>query len=383
MIIQGQQVKLNRCLSVVEKGLPAKTTLPILNGILLEAGEGYLRFSSSNLELSIQAVEREISVLETGSIVLPNKLADVIRQMSDDDVKISVNDENLRAEIRSGKAVFNLYGMDAAEFPNFTTQEEWSKWSGIEFSAIELREMLKKIIFAVSHDEGRPLFRAVMLHLEKDGNLTAIATDTYRLARLQRFYKGENKYEPNVLLVPGRIINEIIKIIDSTKDEIVKCFFREKEIIFSYGQFTLSSRLVDGKFPEIGGVFPADYKTRITVDKGQLERLLHRAILLAHGQNQMIMLQIDGNLLKVRASSDTGNMDEELILEHKAGDDLEDILLNARFLLDPLRIIEDDHVIMEFNGSLGPCIFYREAEKEGVKEIYQYLVLPIKTEKST
>ena len=383
MIISGEQDKLNKCLSVVEKGLPAKTTLPILNGILLEAGEGYLRFSSSNLELTIHGEEREINVLETGSIVLPGKLADIVRQLSNSDVKISANNENLRAEIRSGKAVFNLYGMDAAEFPNFTTQEEWGKWSGIEFSAIELREMLKKIIFAISHDEGRPLFRAVMLHFDKDGNLTAIATDTYRLARLQRINKGKNNFEPFVLLVPGRILNEIIKIIDSTKDEIVKCFFKEKEIIFSYGKFTLSSRLLDGKFPEISGVFPAGYKTRITVDKGQFERLLHRAVLLAHGQNQMIMLQINENLLKVRASSDTGNMDEELVLEHKTGDDLEDILLNARFLLDPLRVIEDDNVVMEFNGPLGPCIFYCETEKEGVKEIYQYLVLPIKTEKST
>ena len=381
LIINGHQNKLNACLSVVEKGLPSKTTLPILNGILLEAGDDYLRFSSSNLELSIHAVEEEINIIEKGSIVLPGKLVDVVRQLSDDDVKISVNDDNLRAEIKSGKAVFNLYGMDATEFPNFTTKAEWSEWNALEFSAVELKDMLKKIIFAVSHDEGRPLFRAVMLKLEENGNLTAVSTDTYRLARLQRLSKGNEQFDPVVLLVPGRVLTEIIKIIDATSDEMIKCYFKEKEIIFCYRQFTFSSRLLDGKFPEISGVFPLDYKTRVVINKIQFEKLLHRAILLAHGQNQMILLQINGNILHVRASSDSGNMDEELYLDNKEGDDLEDILLNARFLLEPLRIINDDSVVLEFNGPLGPCIFYKQSENEGLKEIYQYLVLPIKTEK--
>ncbi len=381
MIITGRQTKLSTCLNVVEKGLPSRTTLPILNGVLLEAGEDYLRFVSSNLEMSIQAVEREINVIEKGSIVLPGKIVDVVRQLSDDEVKISVNDDKLRAEINSGKAIFNLYGMDATEFPVFTTEAEWSKWKSLEFSAVELRDWLKKIIFAVSHDEGRPLFRAVMLHLEENGKLTAVATDTYRLARLQRFYKSKKSFDPIVLLVPGRILAEIIKIIDSTHNETIKCYFKEKEIIFCYRQFTFSSRLVDGKFPEISGVFPDDFKTRIKINKSQFEKLLHRAILLAHGQNQMIMLKINENVLHVRASSDSGNMDEELLIEQKEGDNLEDILLNARFLLEPLRIIEDENIVIEFNGSLGPCIFHREADKDDIKEIYQYLVLPIKTDK--
>ena len=384
MIITGSQAKLSACLSVVEKGLPSRTTIPILNGILLEAGEDYLRLVSSNLEMSIQALERDINVIEKGSIVLPEKLVDVMRQLSDNEVKISVNDDKLRAEINSGKAIFNLYGMDAAEFPVFTTENEWSEWNSLEFLAVELRDMLKKIIFAVSHDEGRPLFRAVMLHIEENGNLTVVATDTYRLARLQRFYNGEKTFKNIVLLVPGRILAEIIKIIDSTTpEEMVKCYFKEKEIIFCYRQFTFSSRLVDGKFPEISGVFPVHFKTKVIINKVQFERLLHRAILLAHGQNQMIMVQISGNMLHVRASSDSGNMDEELNIDHKEGDDLEDILLNARFLLEPLRIIEDENIIIEFNGPLGPCIFYREAGKDGMKEIYQYLVLPIKTDKNT
>lgn len=379
--VSVRQNKLSNCLNVVEKGLPSKTTLPVLNGIFVETDVSSLRFVTSNLELSIQAVLNEVEIIERGKVILPDKFVEIVRQLSDDNVKIKVNPEKLQAEIKSGKAFFNLFGMDANEFPHFTTEKEWVAWDSIEFSAVELREMIKKIIFAVSHDEGRPLFRAVMLNLAENGDLTAVATDTYRLARLQRIFNGQKVIDPLTLLVPGRTLNEIIKVIDGAQDETIKCYFKEKEIIFCYRHFIFSSRLVEGKFPEIKSVFPEGFKTRININKLQMEKLLHRAILLAQGQNQMIMLKVMGNILNVRASSSTGNMDEELDLEYKEGEDLENILLNARFLLEPLRVMDDENVLIEFNGPFGPCIFCREEEKEGLKEKYQYLVLPIKTEK--
>ncbi|MEW5919535.1 MAG: DNA polymerase III subunit beta [Bacillota bacterium] len=383
MIIYGRQDKLHRCLSVVEKGLPTKTTLPILNGILVDAGEDYLRWVSSNLELSIQAQDHDANIVERGRVVLPGKIVDIVRQLNDDEIKISMYEDELRAEITSGKAVFVLYGMDAAEFPHFTDAEEWMTWDSLEFSATDFKEMFKKIIFAVSHDEGRPLFRAVHLSFESNGKLIAVATDTYRLARVQRFYGGEAKFKKINFLVPGRTLNEILKVLEENPDEQVKCYFKENEIIFCYRQFIFSSRLIEDKFPEVSGVFPATFKTRVEVNKNKLDKLLKRAILMAHGQNQMIMMQIKGNILYVRASSDSGKMDEEMILDHKEGDDLEEILLNARFFSDPLQIIDDEILVIDFNGPLGPCIFYREQEINGIKELYQYLVLPIKTDKRT
>lgn len=383
MQVSSRQNDLNYCLNVVEKGVSSRSTLPILNGILLDAENQRLRFVSSNLELSIQAVLEHVEITGESKIVLPAKFVDVVRQLSNDTVNITVDNEKLHAVINSGKAVFNLYGMDGNDFPNFTKEEEWKEWSSIEISAVDLKEIIKKIIFAVSHDEGRPLFRSILINFEENGDLTAVATDTYRLARLQRSFDEHKEIEPLTLLVPGRTLNEIIKVIESVPDESIKCYFKEKEIIFCYRQFAFSSRLVEGKFPEVSGVFPQGFKTKVSINKTLLANLLHRAILLAHGQNQMIMLQINGDQLHVRSSSDSGNMDEELELNFKEGEDLENILLNARFMLDPIRVIEDENVLIEFNGPLGPCIFKSEEEKEGIKEKYEYLVLPIKTEKHT
>jgi len=370
-------------LSVVEKALPLKPTLPILKGVLLVAGDDYLRLCASNMELSIQIIDRDVEIKEKGSVVLTDKLVDIVRQLPGDMVEISMNNTDLRVEISSGRSFFNLYGMDALEFPYFTEEVEWSEWEGLSFIAADLKEIIKKIIFAVSNDEGRPLFRAVYIKYTEDGKLTAVATDTYRLARLQRYYSKNAALTPFSLLIPGRTLNEIMKIIEDTNNEEIKFFFKENEIFLKYRCFTFSSRLIEGKFPDIDGVFPDDFKTRIEVDRKDLEKLLQRAILLTSGQNQMIMLQIKENNLQVHVSSDTGRMNEQMSLKVKKGDDLEGILLNARFLLEPLRIIEEEDVIIEFNGPLGPCVFCLDQNKEGVENVYRYLVLPIKTEKYT
>lgn len=381
MLLTVQKDKLSTYLSVVEKGLPAKTTIPVLSGILLDATNDYLRLCSSNLEMSIQVIDHHVEIKETGSVVLPDKLVDIVRQLPGDSVKISMENTDLRAEISSDRAYFNLYGMDAQEFPHFPDESAWSDWDGLSFTAAEFKEIIRKIIFAISHDEGRPLFRAVCLKFEEGNKITAIATDTYRLARLQHHYKENTVVKSLNFLIPGRTLNEIMKIIEDADNEEIKCYFKENEIIFKYRSYTFSSRLIEGKFPDVDGVFPQGFKTRIKVFKKDLEKMLQRAILLAYGQNQMITLRIKENNLQVHVSGESGKMDEQMILTFKEGDDLDGILLNARYLLEPLRIIDQEDVTIEFNGPFGPCVFCLDQKKEGVEDVYRYLVLPIKTEK--
>lgn len=384
MIITGQQEKMYKCFSVVEKGLPVKTTLPVLNGILMDANDGFLRMVTSNLELTVQARDEDVNILEKGRVVLPPKIVEIIRQLNnDDEIKITMNEDELRVEITSGNALFILYGMDAAEFPEIVTEEEWLSWEKIEFTAADFKDMFSKIIFAVSRDEGRPLFRAVHLSFEPNGKLNAVATDTYRLARVQRYDAAAADFKKLQFLIPGRTFQEILRVLEDNDRERVTCYFKQNEIIFSYRQFIFSSRLIEGKYPDVSGVFPKEYKTRIGVNKEKLEKLLKRAVLLAHGQNQMIMLKIAGDLLHVRASSDSGRMEEELKLDYKEGDDLDEILLNARYFTDPLPVIHDENLTIYFNGPLGPCIFHCDHGLNGIREVFDYLVLPIKTDKRT
>ncbi len=366
----------------MEKAIPSRTTMPILKGVLLHAENGALQLVSHNLELSVQARYDQAEIEAEGKIVLPEKIVEIIRQFeSGTTVTIKVQEDGLRAEITSGSAVFVLYGMDAAEYPRYTVAEEWSAWEKIEFSAAAFKELFKKIIIAVSHDEARPLFRAVHLRLEKSGKLTAVATDTYRLARVQQFYREERRAKDLDFLVPGRTLAEILKVVEENPEEKVVCYFQENEIIFCYREFSFTSRLLEGKYPDVSGVFPAEFKTAIKVNKEKLEKLLRRAILLASGQNHVIILNIYGDILHVSAGSESGKMDEELVLEEKEGEDLEEILLNARYFMEPLPVIDDEILHIYFHGPLGPCIFSHDMVKVEGKETYAYLVLPIKTDR--
>ncbi len=380
MFFYSNQNDLLESLLIVEKGIPSKTTMQVLDGIFLEAKNGNLIFCSNNLEMGITAVLDKVRIEEEGSVILPGKFIDILKQLPDKELEIKMDNEDLRVEIKSGKAHFFLYGMNAEEFPYITKEEEWQGWNRLYFSAEKLRDLLTKVTFAVSQDEGKPTFRGVLMEFDNESKLVILASDTFRLARVERHFIDFKDTGPFRLLVPGKTFMEISKILDISTEQ-VKCFFNENEMVMVYKNFIFSSRLLENKFPDLSGVFPSSFETRIKVNKELLEKMLQRAVLLAQGFNQMVSLKIKDKILGVKAGSEIGRMDEELQLEEQEGADLDEILLNARYILEAFRVVEDKIVELEFNGSLGPCILKTTKEIEENPMEYKYLVLPIKIEK--
>ncbi len=380
MIFYSNQNDLLENLSIVEKGIPTKTSMQILNGIFMEANKETLTFCSNNLEMGITAGLEKVKVEEEGKVILPAKFIDILKQLPDKELEIKMNEEDLRVEIKSGKAHFFLYGMSAEEFPHITEEEEWQNWDSLVFTADKLKELLTKVTFAVSQDEGKPTFKGVLMEFDSDNKLVVIASDTFRLAKVERKFEDFKNTGSFRLLVPGKTFAEISKILDSSSKQ-VKCYFNDNEIVMVYKNYIFSSRLLENKFPDLSGVFPSKFETRIKVNKDLLEKMLQRAVLLAQGFNQMVSLSIKNNLLGVKAGSEIGRMDEELQVEEQEGKELEEILLNARYLLEAFRVIEDKTIELEFNGSLGPCILKTTKENKGDALDYKYLVLPIKIEK--
>ncbi len=365
-------------LSIAERTVPVRSTIPVINGILIEAEKDELTFSSTNLDIGIRSSYKDAQIDGQGSTVLPVKFVDILRQLPSPMVEITVDQETYRTEIKSGKARFFLYGMNSQEFPSFTPGEEWKKWTMISLSSDEFKSIFKKVIFAVSNDESKPPFRGILLEKDEQNLLTCLASDTYRLAFLQQQVSIEEKGDTFRLLVPGKSLHELLRIIDKGEEKI-NGYFNDHEIIFTYRQFTFYMRLLEDRYPNLINVFPVNYQTRIMVDKELLEQTIGRALLLAQGYNHMISLQIEDNVLKVKAGSEMGRMDEELELIQKEGEDLEEILINARYFLDPLRVIGRETIVIDFNGFLGPCIF--NCGSEGDVSRYRYLVLPIKVDK--
>ncbi len=367
-------------LSIVERAIPVRTTMPVINGILLQAREKSLFFASTNLDLSIESSNSDVQIKREGSVVLPGKLVDILRQLPGEEVEISADPENNRTTVSSGKAVFFLYGMDHDEFPAFTPPEEWQGWSHLTFDAEEFRQIFRRVIFAVSSDESKPPFRGILIEKNEHGVMTCLASDTYRMACLQKQMPAEKKGDSFRLLVPGKNLHELLRIMDRA-DGLVTVYFNEREIVFIYQYYTFISRLLEDRYPNLINAFPAEYKTRIIVQASALEKTISRAALLAQSYNNMIALQIEDNLLKVKAGSEMGRMDDEMELISKEGDDLAEIMVNARYFIEPLRIMGKEDLKIDFNGYLGPCIFKSGSEEEHF--LFRYLVLPIKIDKKT
>jgi DNA polymerase-3 subunit beta len=268
--------------------------------------------------------------------------------------------------------------MDPEDFP-LVGFEKSPDQERIDYSAQDLKAMLKKITFAVSQDEGKPSFKGVLFEIDEDNNIFIIASDTYRLAHLKTTLKNKS-LQPLRMLIPGKALNEIMKIIDDSH-ESVECTYTDSDIIFYYKQFIIYSRLLENRFPNLSSIFPSAYATKIKINAHLLEKAVARASLLAGGYNHMISLQITEDALEIYSGSEVGRMNEKLPISNKEGDDLPEIMLNARYFLDPLRVIDDEYVEIDFNGAYGPCIFnYQETIENGIIN-YRYLVLPIKINK--
>jgi DNA polymerase-3 subunit beta len=368
--------------SVVQRALPVRTPMPILKGFLLEAKKDEFLVIANNLELGIRAKLDDLKIIKTGHVLIQEKFVDILRQLPDQYVEIEMDPESLRIEISSGKSNFSLYGIDPDEYPAFTDEKKWSSWTCLHFTSKEFLNILKKVTFAVSQDESKPAFKGILLELLADEKiLYALATDTYRLALYEKEYIIESGVKPFRLLVPGKVLIEIAKVIEDSGDEI-KCYFEENELIICYKNFIFSSRLLSDRYPDLKNVFPASQSTTIWVNTEMMIKMVQRATLLSSGPSQMITLRIDDELIKISAASELGIMNEELLLENKKGENLDEIFLNAKYFLDFLRNFDDDVAHIEFNGSVGPCIFLQDKRKGDNPFLYRYLVLPIKTEKN-
>ncbi len=365
-------------LNTVQKSVPFKSTIPAAKGILVAVKGSELTLIGNNLEMSIKAISTNLQVFKEGEVVLPVEFIEVLKQSPEEKIEIRINKDDFRAEITSGQAKFILYGMNPEDFPlvGFENPPDAEK---IVYPAQELKSMLKKVTFAVSQDEGKPSFKGVLFEIDAERNIFFIASDTYRLAHLKTTQNNKD-LQPLRLLIPGKSLNEVLKIIDDSR-EVVEFAYSESDIIFYYKQFIIYSRLLENRFPNLSSIFPAACTTKIKINTRLLEEAVGRALLLAGGYNHMISLHITADTLKIYSGSEVGRMNEKLPLSAKEGDDLPEIMLNARYFLDPLRIIEEEYVEIDFNGAYGPCIFnYREAVEDGILN-YRYLVLPIKIDK--
>ena len=262
--------------------------------------------------------------------------------------------------IISEKSKFQIAGQSGKDFPALPKVERVSPCTINQF---ELKEMIRQTIFSVAQDETRPILTGEMLQI-KNNSLNMVAVDGYRISYRKMQLSNEN--DDIEVVIPGKTLGEINKILSSEENEKVNIYFGDKHVLFDLGESKVVSRLLEGDFLRYEQVFSPDYETKILVDRKNFLMSIERAALISReGKKNPIRVEIDGD----NAELGTSREELDVVLEGKEIV----IAFNPKYLIDALRVIEDDNVYIQFISSLTPCIINPE---EG--DQYKYLILPIR-----
>lgn len=357
------QKKLSENISIVQKAISSRTTLPILEGIYIESSKGVIKLVGNNLELGIECfIEADIE--REGSVVVPSRIfGDIIRKLPDSIIEIEVVD-NYVVEIKTANSLFKIQGIQPDEYPDLERIEENKP---IEIEQSLLKQMIQQTIFAVATDETRPILTGALFEIEKN-EVNMVCLDGYRLAIRKGATSGENSLK---VVIPGKTLNELSRIIDK-EDEKISIITDDRHILFDMGYTRIISRLLNGEFINYKQIIPSEYKTRIKLDAKLLSDCIERASLLAREEkNNLIKLNIQGDRLIITSNSEIGQAYEEMPVVME-GKELT-IAFNARYFLDILRAIDDEEICIDFTTNVSPGVF-RPLEGDN----YTYLLLPVR-----
>lgn len=358
------QKQLASAINTVQKAVSAKTTLPILKGILLETLGQKLKLVGTDLEIGIeQTIDAEI--LSEGSIVISSKiLGDMIRKLPDAEVEFQI-DQDYNTVIRCENSEFTLIGQPAVEFPELPVVEEEYSY---QISQDLFKNMIRQTVFATALDETRPILTGVLMEIA-ESNMNMVALDGYRLAFRQGTIKS---HENSKAVIPGKTLSEIYRIISDEDTADVEIFFTDKHVLFQLKDIKVISRLLEGEFINYKQILPKEYKSRVKVNTRNLLDSMERASLLAkEGKNNLVKFSIKDERMTITSNAEIGRVHETLNIELE-GQDL-DIGFNSKYFLDVLKIIDSEEIYLEFITNVSPCIV-----KPTDTQNYTYLILPVR-----
>ncbi|MDO4618680.1 MAG: DNA polymerase III subunit beta [Clostridia bacterium] len=359
-------------INTVQKAVSTKTVMPILECIKIEADiKGNLMFTANNLDLCIE-YSCECDVKEPGSIALSSRMfGDIIRRLPDENVLLEVNENNNVTTIKCGKSEFNIQGLNALEYPEVPKVSEIYSLSLKEET---LKNMIKKTIFAVSQNEAkRPILTGALFEIES-GVLSMVATDSYRLALVSEVVDAG--LEEKSFVVPGYALRELLKVLKDG-NEAVKIVVSDRYAIFDFGNFKVTTRLLEGKYINYKPVLSTPNSIYVNAYAKDLADSLERAALIinddlsAKAEKLPVILNISEECIEITCMTSRGKV-YDVVEVDTAGEDLE-IGFNHKLLLDALRACEDDEIKMEFSNPRSSC-FIRKKENGN----YTFMILPVR-----
>ena len=365
MKLSFQKDSLLNGINIVSKAVPSKTTMSILECILIDATSHEIKLTGNDMELGIET-KIEGMILEHGKIALDAKLfSDIIRKLSGEDNMITIeSDEKLNTTITCDKSVFKIQGRDGEEF-SYIPHIERDNY--ICLSQFTLKEVIRQTLFSISPNDSNKMMTGELF--EVNGNeLKVVSLDGHRMS-IRKVVLKDN-YNAIKVIVPGKTLGEISKVLNGDNESEVLIFFSSNHIMFEFDDTVVVSRLIEGEYFRVSQMLSNDYETKVVLNKRDFLDAIERAsMLIRENDKKPIIINITDEGMQLKMNSAFGTMNAELNIT-KFGKDLM-IGFNPKFLIDALRIIDDEDVTLYMMNPKSPCFIKDEEEN------YIYLILPV------
>ena len=349
--------------NIVSKAVPTRTTMAILECILIDASTNEIKLMANDMELGIET-RIEGDIVERGIIALDAKIfSEIVRKLPDNDVAIET-DATFKTVITCEKSKFNIIGKSGDDFSYIPYIE---KNESIIISQFTLKEVIRQTIFSIADNDNNKLMSGELFEIN-DNQLKVVSLDGHRISI--RNIELKNHYSAKKVVVPGKTLQEISKIIPGNVDDDVLIYITDNHIVFDFDTTTVVSRLIEGEYFKIDQMLSTDYETKVKINKKELLSCIDRSTLLVkEGDKKPIIMNITDGNMELKINSFIGSMNEDIDITKDGKDVL--IGFNPKFFIDALRVIDEEEVNLYMVNPKAPC-FIKDDEGKFI-----YLILPV------
>lgn len=363
MKITCSKNELLKGVNIVSKAVPTRTTMAILECILIDASAGEIKLTANDMEIGIETII-DGTIEERGIIALDAKIfSEIVRKLPDNEVTITT-DASFKTVITCEKAKFNIIGKSGEDFsyiPVIPRNEP------VILSQFTLKEVIRQTIFSIADNENNKLMTGELFEI-RDNRLKVVSLDGHRISI--RNIELKESYDYKKVVVPGKTLMEISKIIPGSTEDNVHIFITDNHIIFEFERTTVVSRLIEGEYFKIDQMLSSDYETKIVINKRELLDCIDRATLLVkEGDKKPIIMNVTEGNMELKINSFVGSMKEDIGITKEGRDIL--IGFNPKFFIDALRVIDEEEITLYMVNPKAPCFIRDEEEK------FIYLILPV------
>jgi len=356
-------------LANVSTAVPNRTTLPILGNFLLSASDGKVKISATDLDIAVTSVI-PANVAKAGAVTVPARLLDgLVRELPETTIEIIAHDN--RVEVKADKGTYKLGGMSADEFPRLP---ESSPAKLIRVPGEDMVGLIQKTRFAASRDETRPVLGGILWQTSGD-NMNMVATDGHRLAKMSVTNKKLKGLHEDVI-VPPKGLELVEKLVGEDETKEVGILFGDKNIIFDLGDTVISSRIIEGPYPDYEQVIPKGNDKKMRINRPAFISALKRVVLLSNSLTHQVKLSLRKSSLELSSQNpDVAGEAKETLSVNYEGEDLE-LGYNANYVLDVLKQLEGEEALFQLGSNLSAGIITDTAKKNGSD--YFYLLMPLR-----